>query len=366
MTVPSSDFVVPYAVGVDGWLYSPGQAVKGEEYRCPGCGDRVVPHQGQIVAWHFAHRSNASCSKESVEHRTAIRLSVEAAKRGEFSVLMPSICERCGDVDWANVARVDLSVDDGDDKNIALGNGRFGDAILLSNGVPVVNVEVCYTHPVTEEKKNTMPISWVEINAVEILANVKGPWPTTQGKLFGAMSGATPMVKSCSSCDRADAEAIQRMIAEEWRKIQAEKRAAREAQAKIEREEAERLSTIMKAARIEEERKNAEAWAINREEEAVRWRAWKEKRESELRERRENRELWTLYAADVASRFALLIDKKLDELIDRGLQRFDREAWIGCFLCERFAQHFYGVKDSLGLLRDVDEEAMIWHLENCA
>ena len=42
-------------------------AVKGEKYYCPICGEEVVPKQGAVMSWQFAHKSKRKCDPWSSE-----------------------------------------------------------------------------------------------------------------------------------------------------------------------------------------------------------------------------------------------------------------------------------------------------------
>jgi len=37
------------------------EAVKTEVYYCQKCNDRVVPHQGRKMPWHFVYKSDPNC-----------------------------------------------------------------------------------------------------------------------------------------------------------------------------------------------------------------------------------------------------------------------------------------------------------------
>lgn len=41
----------------------PEEVVEGAKYFCPCCGGEVIPKRGEIMTWHFAHRSNKDCDK---------------------------------------------------------------------------------------------------------------------------------------------------------------------------------------------------------------------------------------------------------------------------------------------------------------
>nr|WP_237725455.1 competence protein CoiA family protein [Vibrio parahaemolyticus] len=49
---------------------------------CPDCLQPLVANQGNVKRWHFAHASNSSCSGESVIHRLAKQVIVNAAHSG--------------------------------------------------------------------------------------------------------------------------------------------------------------------------------------------------------------------------------------------------------------------------------------------
>lgn len=50
-----------YAQTNDGTRVSADYALKGNEYHCPGCLAPLVLKQGQINAWHFAHKNDEVC-----------------------------------------------------------------------------------------------------------------------------------------------------------------------------------------------------------------------------------------------------------------------------------------------------------------
>lgn len=37
-------------------------AIKGKIYFCEHCRDRLIPHQGEIMPWHFKHKENPTCT----------------------------------------------------------------------------------------------------------------------------------------------------------------------------------------------------------------------------------------------------------------------------------------------------------------
>lgn len=56
----------------EGKLIHIGKARRGEEYACPHCKAAMIPRQGKINRWHFAHKNNVSnCSYETYLHQIA-------------------------------------------------------------------------------------------------------------------------------------------------------------------------------------------------------------------------------------------------------------------------------------------------------
>lgn len=49
---------------------------------CPDCQQPLIANQGSVKSWHFAHASNSSCMGESVIHRLAKQVIVNAAQSG--------------------------------------------------------------------------------------------------------------------------------------------------------------------------------------------------------------------------------------------------------------------------------------------
>lgn len=44
-----------YALTADHHRVHAFDAEKGQEYYCPVCGNQVIPRQGEVNSWHFAH-----------------------------------------------------------------------------------------------------------------------------------------------------------------------------------------------------------------------------------------------------------------------------------------------------------------------
>lgn len=77
-----------YALDENTHLIEIKYAAKGSEYRCPNCGAIMIPRQGKIRRWHFAHKANIeNCSYETYLHKLAkMRIRECFNKSSSFSI----------------------------------------------------------------------------------------------------------------------------------------------------------------------------------------------------------------------------------------------------------------------------------------
>lgn len=89
----------PVAANSDGRVIPVSIAKKKVDYTCLGCDRRMIPRQGRIVDWHFAHFRGGDCSSEETAlHKTAKRLikeRFEAAKFAKVPFLVHTRCDSC-------------------------------------------------------------------------------------------------------------------------------------------------------------------------------------------------------------------------------------------------------------------------------
>lgn len=61
-----------YSMDKESHLINVTDAVKGNDYYCPCCGEIMIPRQGSRRRWHFAHKGNlGDCSYETYLHKVA-------------------------------------------------------------------------------------------------------------------------------------------------------------------------------------------------------------------------------------------------------------------------------------------------------
>lgn len=162
---------VPLALDQTGRLTAPKDAARGASYSCPACGRAVVAKRGRYRVHHFAHAADTNCSIETIEHKAAKLLIVQAivdskVGRGPRPVLVRT-CPTCG---RDHRQPIPDGVVDAREEYV-LENGLRVDVALMGNDAPRVAVEICATHPVDAAKAEAIGILWFELTASDVLNN---------------------------------------------------------------------------------------------------------------------------------------------------------------------------------------------------
>ena len=78
-----------YALTADHHRVHALDAEKGQEYYCPVCGNQVIPRQGEVNSWHFAHVTSCLLNLPKKRHSifTIISLIVQ-----RLAILSRHIC----------------------------------------------------------------------------------------------------------------------------------------------------------------------------------------------------------------------------------------------------------------------------------
>ncbi len=76
------------ALNENGTITKIYDAEKGKVYTCPYCGRQMIPKQGYVREWHFAHKGNSdNCSYESYLHKLAkMRIRESFLKSDQFLI----------------------------------------------------------------------------------------------------------------------------------------------------------------------------------------------------------------------------------------------------------------------------------------
>jgi predicted RNA-binding Zn-ribbon protein involved in translation (DUF1610 family) len=175
-------------------------------FRCPGCGDPLVPHLGRVRARHFAHEPGSTCPLTSPE--TALHLNAKErllflcaeAFSGRGRVLLRARCPGCLRPMPLDLAEV------GDE---ARDEERLGalrpDVLLLASGRPVLALEVLVTHAVDEKKEAALAA--LGVPAAEI--DAREEWEELVGGAIEIVPDRGFGFARCGACDataRADAD----------------------------------------------------------------------------------------------------------------------------------------------------------------
>jgi len=74
----NDDYGVMYPYALDGdfvvYINDVTLNMRGDEFKCLGCGNELIPVQGRHKVWHFRHKVDADCRGETWLHNTAKRL----------------------------------------------------------------------------------------------------------------------------------------------------------------------------------------------------------------------------------------------------------------------------------------------------
>lgn len=164
-------------------------------FRCLECGGRLTLRKGQILAPHFAHKSdpNSSCSgggPETWQHRQAKELIVDHLDQWVFIEKCPT-CDK-------SIRTPTFPLAEGHTALIEHPFDRFKvDVMVLRNDANVVAVEIRHTHAVDQVKseffvRNELPI--IEVDASQVIrAHESGRYRVGYNK-----------VGNCPECEREE------------------------------------------------------------------------------------------------------------------------------------------------------------------
>ncbi|EJP3281778.1 hypothetical protein J7989_23125 [Vibrio parahaemolyticus] len=178
---------------------------------CPDCQQPLVANQGNVKSWHFAHASNSSCKGESVIHRLAKQVIINAA-RSRKALLISSDggavyeSDKDGIVhskEWYAPER-QYHVQRAKEE-VKLGS-QIVDVLCHDKAGNVLAVEIFYTH-----RKSNVDIEKFAKNSIEAIEiDVSGiPWDATYEQIEKAvLQNARRTVLHSPQADQARAELV--------------------------------------------------------------------------------------------------------------------------------------------------------------
>lgn len=188
-------FLIPYARGRGLDLVHRSAAVPGEEYRCPGCGERLSVRDGDVRRKHYAHDFGRPCSPETVIHKTAKLIASEWVKPlyslppdddewiSDWSAILIYRCANCGKTECQALLPFKCMQDASNDCEFFAvvehrHHGYTPDVCVqvrdyygseLGPSRCLIGIEVRVTHAV-EEKHVGRDLPWIEVDGAEVVS----------------------------------------------------------------------------------------------------------------------------------------------------------------------------------------------------
>ena len=145
---------------------------KGHEYTCVNCGQPMIPIQGQEREWHFRHKENSTnCNHDGWLHKKLVQLLYDRLCTDEqFKIICPNHEIHNGQA-------------------VVLKEKEYEtfrpDILIEENNKDVYFLEVCVTHPCTEEKtKSGIKIIEIETSDARSINELKTDNISNAGKFY--------------------------------------------------------------------------------------------------------------------------------------------------------------------------------------
>ena len=162
---------VPFAFDGEKKLYDPETAEKGKRYFCPACKDIVILRKGEIKKAHFAHKVSETCNQETILHKTAKQLIVDAISDWKSdktdAPVLKRTCEICRESkdqplpDKVECAMLEYRVSD----------GFVVDVALMVENEPAAAIEIRVSHAVDENKAKLLSVPFIELDGQKVIEN---------------------------------------------------------------------------------------------------------------------------------------------------------------------------------------------------
>ena len=213
----------PYAINRVGRLIHATSAPRSEHYSCPRCGDRVILRRGEIKIAHFAHKAVSGCTTETIAHKTAKLLVSQAFsdwKSGQGQELTVEV-----GCNFHNFCNNTVKYPIRDKVTAAyieflIGSHR-ADVMFTMGDEPVLAIGVKVSHAVDEQKADTLPVYFVEVDAEDVikdphvLRDIRHKWNQGYPTDSESQHNWKSEHRTCSQCKKGvrEFEAAKRRIA---------------------------------------------------------------------------------------------------------------------------------------------------------
>jgi len=163
---------IPLALDDEKRLCDPETAEKGKNYYCPSCENSVILKRGDFKIPHFAHKNTDACNQETILHKTAKQLIVEVIsewKSGKIDApILKRECKTCRRPidDQSLPDKVEYAVPE-----YRTSHGFVVDIALMVANEPAAAIEIRVTHAVDENKADSLPIPFIELEGQKVIDN---------------------------------------------------------------------------------------------------------------------------------------------------------------------------------------------------
>ena len=180
---------------------------------CPACGERLVAHQGEIVEWHFKHKTNEECA---TARETAIHFLGKEILEKHKRLVLPPVVAKVGGRMTSLHGETDMEFDEATLERRL--EGVIPDIILRKDDRDLV-VEILVTHRVDAEKVaklKAMRLPGVEIDLSRL------PRDASRDEIEKAVISHSPRIWLWNAKIEAGEEQIREQIATEKLEIEKE------------------------------------------------------------------------------------------------------------------------------------------------
>ena len=162
---------VPFAFDDEKKLYDPETAEKGKRYFCPACQDAVILRKGEIKKAHFAHKVSETCNQETILHKTAKQLIVDAISDWKSdktdAPVLKRTCEICRESkDQPLPDKVEYAM-----LEYRMPDGFIVDVALMVENESAAAIEIRVSHAVDENKANLLSVPFIELEGQKVVEN---------------------------------------------------------------------------------------------------------------------------------------------------------------------------------------------------
>ena len=162
---------VPFAFDDEKKLYDPETAEKGKRYFCPACQDAVILRKGEIKKAHFAHKVSETCNQETILHKTAKQLIVDAISDWKSdktdAPVLKRTCEICRKPkDQPLPDKVECAM-----LEYRMSDGFVVDVVLMVENEPAAAIEIRVSHAVDENKAKSLSVPFIELEGQKVVEN---------------------------------------------------------------------------------------------------------------------------------------------------------------------------------------------------